>query len=167
MSQPHKPHKPPQPPIPSRHGVDLPHARRINRGLLHFITDKAAAEPSAERWALLGQALNEGDPQADALVAWMHAQGISQARGWFEQALAQGVDSVPNAPEPLRAFFAHVEQTPAWLDPVRLQRGARAMHLSGHTGMRVLRDATLMAGYQAGAINKTLVMTGALEKGAA
>jgi ER-bound oxygenase mpaB/B'/Rubber oxygenase, catalytic domain len=33
--------------------------------------------------------------------------------------------------------------------------------------MRVLRDMGLMAGYQAGAINQTLVMTGTLEKGAA
>src|SRR5690606_6878740 len=47
-----------------------------------------------------------------------------------------------------------------------LQRGIEVSARSGKTGMRVLRDFGLMAGYQASAINQTLIKTGALEKGA-
>lgn len=153
--------------IPQRHGEAPEVSRRIARTLWPFIADKAAAEPTPDRWQRLGEALNEGDKPADALVAWMHQHGMKQARGLFEQVLAQGLQSVPDAPQPLKDFFQHVEQSPPWLDRARLERGVQASYLSGLTGMRVLRDAGLMAGYQAGAINKTLVMTGALEKGAA
>ena len=57
-------------------------------------------------------------------------------------------------------------RSPAWVDWQRLERGAQACALSGQTGMRVLRDFGLMAGYQASGINQTLVKTGALERGA-
>lgn len=154
--------------IPRRHGIDPVNAARVAGPVLRFfIRDKQAAQPSAEQWQRLGQAYQVGDPPADALVQWMQAHGMAQARAMFEQALAQGIEAVHQAPQPLRDFFAHVEQAPAWLDRERLTRGVQASYLSGLTGMRILRDLGLMAGYQAGAINKTLVMTGALEKGVA
>ncbi len=153
---------------PRRHGIDPVNAARVASPVLKlFIRDKRAAQPSTEQWQRLGQAYHEGDPAADALVQWMQAHGMALARTMFEQALAQGIAAVHGAPQPLRDFFAHVEQTPAWLDRERLGRGVQASYLSGLTGMRILRDLGLMAGYQAGAINKTLVMTGALEKGVA
>jgi hypothetical protein len=65
----------------------------------------------------------------------------------------------------LKAFFDQIETPPTWVDPARLEEGARACGLSGLTGMRVLRDLGLLAGYQASGINRTLVLTGALEKG--
>jgi len=154
-------------PIPARHGADHIAARSTAKPLLRFIQDKSKAEPDRATWQRIGEALNEGDPVADVLVNWMREHGMAQARALFEQALSAGIHSVVDAPEPLRAFFAHVESTPAWLDRARLERGVQAGYLSGLTGMRVLRDMGLMAGYQASAINKTLVMTGALEKGAA
>lgn len=154
-------------PVPRRHGINPEQARRVAQPVLGFIRDKQAAQPSPERWQRLGEALNEGDVPADDLVEWMHAFGMGPARGMFEMALAKGIDAVPDAPAPLRAFFEQAEREPAWLDRARLERGVKASHLSGLTGMRVLRDLGLMAGYQAGAINQTLVMTGALEKGAA
>jgi ER-bound oxygenase mpaB/B'/Rubber oxygenase, catalytic domain len=154
-------------PIPRRHGMQPEDARRMARPLRAFIDNKVAAEPDAGRWQRLGEALNEGDKAADALVSWMHQHGMGAARGLFEMVLAKGLQAVPDAPQPLKDFFKHVEQPPVWLDRARLERGVQASYLSGLTGMRVLRDAGLMAGYQAGAINKTLVMTGALEKGAA
>ncbi|MDN5938895.1 MAG: DUF2236 domain-containing protein, partial [Salinisphaera sp.] len=79
-----------------------------------------------------------------------------------------GVDPGRGAPAraPLRAFFEQVEQRPEWLDEDLLAQGAAACHRSGLSGMRGLRDAALMAGYQASAINKTLVLTGSLARGA-
>lgn len=147
--------------------MDPGEAQRVAARALWFIRDKAAAQPSAAQWQRLGEALNEGDEPADALVDWMYQYGIKAARASFERVLALGLRDVPDVPGPLRAFFEHVESPPAWLDEDQVERGAVASHLSGLTGLRVLRDAGLMAGYQAGAVNKTLVITGALEKGAA
>ena len=54
---------------------------------------------------------------------------------------------------------------PTWVDPERLQEGARLSGIAGLTGLDVLRDFALVAGYQASAINRTLILTKALEKG--
>ncbi len=153
--------------IPDRHGIDPHEARRIAAPTLWFIRDKAAAQPTAMQWQRIGHALNEGDEPADALVDWMYSHGMKEARALFERVLNMGLSKVPDAPQPLRDFFEHVEVPPDWLDKARVERGVAASYLSGLTGFRVLRDAGLMAGYQAGAINKTLVITGSLEKGAA
>ena len=151
--------------VPRRHGPDLAGATRRARALLFFIRDKQAAPPTSAQWQRLGEAYNEGDGPADALVAWMQAHGMARSRPLFEKALAEGIAVLPEAPEPLKAFFAHVDQDPPWLDRARVERGVQAGSLSSVTGMRVLRDFGLMAGYQAGGINKTLVVTGALDKG--
>ncbi len=153
--------------IPSRHGIDPQEAQRISAPTLWFIKDKARAKPTAQQWQRIGEALYEGDEPADALVNWMFEYGMKDARALFEHVLAKGLEACPDAPAPLRAFFEYVENPPAWLDRERVERGVAASYLSGLTGFRVLRDAGLMAGYQAGAINKTLVITGTLEKGAA
>ena len=153
--------------VPLRHGANRINAERQNKPLLLLIRDKSRAAPSDEQWRSIGEALLAGDPAADRLAAWLVEADQPARRQVFEQALQQGITSVPDAPPPLREFFSIVETTPPWLDREQLERGARASALSGHTGMRVLRDLGLMAGYQASAINRTLVMTGALKKGAA
>jgi hypothetical protein len=123
-------------------------------------------EPTPAQWRALGEGLLDGDPAADSLFAWMLEAGMSTARPLFERALADGVDRVAGASAPLRSFFAQVEARPAWVDDARLDAGARACGLSGMTGLHVLHDLALMGGYQASAINRTLVLTGALRDGA-
>lgn len=103
------------------------------------------------------------DPQADALVTLIRE--LPEGRGWamFEQALTEGIDTVDNPPEPLVAFFADAEATPYWVDPVRLERGARAITRTGILGLFPLADMSLMGGYLASRAAKTLVATGDLE----
>lgn len=149
---------------PRRHGADLSTTRRIARGLRLSI--RGDCEPSPEQWQALGMALWRGDPLADEVVAWMHSEGMGSARPKLERAIEQGLAAVPDAPPALRRFIEAVERTPAWVDPALLAAGARFIHSTGRYGMLVLRDAGLMAGYQAGAINQTLVMTGSLQRGA-
>lgn len=149
--------------FPRRYASDLRAGRRQANSLRRFI--KGDPTPTQEKWQAIGQSLHEGDPAMDSLVEWMVSEGGSQNRKLFERALAEGIDQVPDAPDPLRAFFAAVEKRPSWVNPDRLESGARACGISGMTGLYVLRDFGLMAGYQAGAINRPLVMTGALDKG--
>lgn len=149
--------------LPSRHGADLTRARRIAAPVRRLLD--GPSEPDAATWQAIGESLNAGDAPMDALVEWMFEVGLGTAMPLYEQALEQGIDDLPDAPEALRRFFAEVEALPAWTSPERLDEGARACGLSGLTGMRVLRDLGLLAGYQASGINRTLVLTGALEKG--
>ncbi|QHS10448.1 oxygenase MpaB family protein [Sinimarinibacterium sp. NLF-5-8] len=152
------------PDIPRRHGADVERGRRMARALKPLI--KGDPEPTAQQWQAIGESLNHGDPAMDALVAWMVTHGMGPARRLFDQAVVQGIASIDDPPQPLRQFFEQVENTPAWVDQKRLAAGARACGISGLTGLRALRDLGLMAGYQASAINRTLVLTGTLKKGA-
>lgn len=149
--------------IPSRHGIDPVAGRRIGR-TLRWMT-RGNPEPSQQRWQALGQALNRGDPPMDRLLTWMQDYGMREARVLFQQALEHGMDDMLDAPAPLHDFFRSVETPPDWVDFDLLEQGVEASHLTGLTGMRALRDAALMAGYQASAINKTLVLTGTLSRG--
>ncbi len=101
----------------------------------------------------------------DRLVDWMSSAGIAQMRPLFEKALAEGIDKVPDAPEPLREFFTGVETVPAWVNRDKLRKGQRALLRGGSDGMSIARDVSLLGGYQFSGFNKTLLRTGALEKG--
>lgn len=151
--------------IPTRHGADQSRAQHAANPLLWLIKDRPSAAASEHDWQQLGQALNQGDPLADAVAVWIQQQ--PKKTGWhaFEQGLSQGASAVADIPT-LFAFFQHCETTPDWVDHNTLQRASDVCARSGKTGMRVLRDFGLMAGYQASAINQTLVKTGALGKGA-
>lgn len=153
------------PDLPSRHGADIATGRRMAGGLRLLI--RRDPTPTPAEWRAIGEALLQGDPTADAAVEWMIDNGMGRSRALFERAAREGLAALPEpVPEPLRQFFTQVEATPAWVDRDRLANGARLCGISGLTGMRVLRDFGLMAGYQASAINRTLVLTGALSKGA-
>jgi hypothetical protein len=122
-------------------------------------------EPTPGEWRQLGEQLTVGDEPMDRLVDWMCGVGMQQTRPLFERVLAEGVASVPEAPQPLREFFVEVEQIPDWVDWRALRGGQRALRSGGADGMYIARDVSLLGGYQFSGFNKTLLRTGALEKG--
>jgi len=63
-------------------------------------------------------------------------------------------------------FFAKIDLEPSWVDWDLLAVGQRLCQRGGLTSLIVLRDYCLMGGYESAAINKPLIYTGALEKGA-
>ncbi len=150
---------------PTRFGCDVAASRKMASRLKWMV--HGDAEPDAARWQQLGMSLSVGDPLADALVAWMHGQGLGKAWPLVERVLgASGHAAQQDMPEPLRDFTAGTMAWPAWVCQDKMSAGAQALRATGVHGMMVLRDAGLMAGYQASAINQPLVMTGALNKGA-
>jgi hypothetical protein len=121
--------------------------------------------PDANEWRRLGERLTVGDEPMDRLVAWMSQAGSPDVKAMFERALAEGIANVPEAPEPLREFFVRVEAVPDWVEPAKLRRGQRVLRRAGADGMYIARDVALLGGYQFSGFNKTLLRTGALEKG--
>ena len=148
--------------IPTRH-PDRP--RAVPGGIRLSASLLGLGLPTSEQWRNLGEHLTVGDEPMDRLVEWMFAEGIDRTRPMFDRALAHGIDSVPQAPEPLRAFFVRIEAVPDWVDADLLRRGQRALRAGGADGMYVARDVSLLGGYQFSGFNKTLLRTGALEKG--
>ncbi|GAB98927.1 hypothetical protein GONAM_06_00370 [Gordonia namibiensis NBRC 108229] len=150
------------PKIPSRHPdgpCTIPIGLRLVAPLLGL------RKPGRELFRHLGELLTVGDEPADRLVEWMHTAGMSRARPLFERALVDGIDSIDDAPAPLREFFTEVETVPDWVDPDLIEKGARVMRSGGADGLYVARDVALLGGYQFAGFNQTLLRTGALEKG--
>ncbi|WP_260508751.1 oxygenase MpaB family protein [Mycolicibacterium farcinogenes] len=148
--------------IPARH-PDQPVA--VPTAIRAFATMLGIRNPDAQQWRRLGERLTVGDEPMDRLVDWMATAGMAQMRPLFEKALVSGIDNVPEAPEPLREFFISVETVPDWVDRAKLRKGQRALLRGGSDGMSVARDVSLLGGYQFSGFNKTLLRTGALEKG--
>lgn len=150
--------------IPSRHRASPDMQRML--GLLHRLMP-AVRPPTPELWDRMGRDFMRGDEPIDRLVGWMAAHGMRETRALFEQALERGIESVANAPAPLREFFALIDTPPAWLDRDQVELGAQLHRRGGTAGTYGGRDVALVGGYQASAFNKTLLLTGALEKGPA
>lgn len=122
--------------------------------------------PDDAEWAAIGEALTIGDRPMDELVEWMYAAGMGKVRPLFDQALEHGIDSVPDAPEPLRAFFTQVENPPAWVDWKRIELGERIFQAAGIDGIYVARDVPFLGGFVASGINRTLLLTNTGKSGA-
>lgn len=152
---------------PSRHGADRAIARRMAARLRWLIRGPEPV-PDDRQWQRLGEGLWLGDPPADALVAWMKQVGAPAGWSTLEAALRAGEGAGHDLalPQPVRDYVRALCAPPPWLDPLRAARGARVLQATGLHGMMVLRDAGLMAGYQASAINQPLLLTGALHRGA-
>lgn len=148
--------------VPTRH----PAGPRPVPGMIKLLAvGLGIGRPNPGQWRRLGERLTVGDEPMDRLLDWMMATGLSQTRPLFDRALAGGIASLPDAPQELRDFFSTVETMPPWVDPELLRRGQRAMRRGGADGMYIARDVSLLGGYQFSGFNKTLLRTGALEKG--
>lgn len=148
--------------VPTRH----PAGPRPVPGMIKLLAvGLGIRTPDRRQWQRLGERLTIGDEPMDRLLDWMVHAGLPQTRPLFDRALADGIASVPDAPQPLREFFASIEATPDWVDPELIRRGQRAMRRGGADGMYIARDVSLLGGYQFSGFNKTLLRTGALEKG--
>lgn len=149
--------------VPVRH-PESPRRIPVMRALAGVF---GVSAPTQAQWRELGAALTVGDPLMDAVVDWMYRDGPEATRPLFDRALREGIAEMRGAPQPLRDFFVHVESPPRWLDPEQLRRGARVYRLGGVDGVYVARDVSFLGGYLASGFNRTLLRTGALEKGPA
>jgi hypothetical protein len=82
--------------------------------------------------------------------------------GQLRRALADGVDSVPDAPAALREFFAVVDAVPDWVDFELVERGARAFRRLGRSRDDVLLQLSLIGGYRFAGPADLLVLTGGI-----
>jgi hypothetical protein len=106
------------------------------------------------------------DELADKAVAETFlVLGFEKAMELYQTAFT---DTFPHESFPASsALIQTMEQTPAWLDRTLLEFGSMLCQRSGSLGLMILRNYSLMGGYESAAINKPLIYTGALKKGAA
>lgn len=72
----------------------------------------------------------------------------------------------PDDPDFIHDYFRQVYERPDWMNPELINQGAALCQRGGINSFMVLRNYALMGGYESAAINKPLIATGALQKGA-
>ena len=130
---------------------------------LSKIPDKKAIEEQATL-------LQEYDQAADAVIHELYEKkGFRKSGILVEQALEEGILSLPTGEtsDSLHALFKEAEAIPDWLNWDELENGAAFCRRSGAFALVVLRNYCLMGGYESASINKPLIFTEALKKGAA
>jgi len=110
--------------------------------------------------------LYQYDEACDRLVEHLHLKiGFTKGQQLIRDYLqGKAIESVYD--KLISDFMNTLTIEPQWLDWQKLQQGIALSQRSGLTGLIVLRDYCLMGGYESSAINKPLVFTGALKKGA-
>lgn len=106
------------------------------------------------------------DEQGDRLVSDLHEKiGFKQGNHSLGEYLKGSLTDIFQK-QIWDDFFASIDFSPLWLDRKKLQYGAELCRRAGLSALIVLRDYCLMGGYESAAINKPLIYTGALKKGA-
>ncbi|MGH3412985.1 MAG: oxygenase MpaB family protein [Marmoricola sp.] len=145
--------------VPERYRSDPAWSERFAAPLL-LLAGPGARMRGAELERLRDGLLRR-DEVATALVRAVREEHVV-TMPQFRTALADGIDAVPEAPEPLRRFFEHVEARPDWVDDELLERGARVTRRIGPDGFDVLAYGSLLGGYRTGGPLQPLVREGRL-----
>ena len=124
--------------------------------------------PTPEEYAKLHHGLFDGDPVMDRYIQ----SRLEQSPGkpdWreFHQALHSPKPSEFQGSDALQTLLKSTCTNPTWVDRNLIEDGVQFIHSTGRAATDVLRDMALMGGYLMVAFNKTLILTGELEKGAA
>jgi hypothetical protein len=130
----------------------------------HLIPSAYSNRPGTEqgsRAQRYAEFLWRTDPLAEAVMDEFSRMPDSQWRALLELALDQGIEAVPDAPEPLRALFRQLECPPIWVDRARCNLGG-ATFLRCRLGFVPLALLALPIIYSWPAGNKPLALSGQL-----
>jgi hypothetical protein len=120
------------------------------------------------RWAddaFLDTLRRAGDPEADAAVARLAADGGLASVGAMFRLLQTNDTALPaDAPAPLREFLAATGRLPPGIDPARLPRGGLAFLRNSLPSIVVLLASSLPRGYAAPCLCDILSISGDLER---
>jgi hypothetical protein len=116
--------------------------------------------PSDDHIFDFAHAYYDADPVAEAFVKDAYIDGNpSHGRAMLDQALAGGIESVPDAPASMVRLFEELEKDPPWVDHDLVERGAFLFRRCGPAVFSFLGVGTLLA-YTENPIVQPLSMTG-------
>lgn len=138
-----------------------------NEGNGKELIDWAGKKPDIQKFEKYAHLYHEVDDLGDEVVKdtylklpYNEASAIVQ--NWTKNKISESDD----APESLKKMFLQMQHIPDWLDEDLANTGARFNMRTGTNALIILRDFTLMGGYDFAYLNKPLIFTGALKKGA-
>lgn len=107
------------------------------------------------------------DKEADNIIEQIHKKiGFTEGQKLIDKYFERSLDTKDPSYNLLDKFIRTMKSMAAKFDMEQIQHGILLSQRSAISGLIVLRDYCLMGGYESAAINKPLIYTGALKKGA-
>lgn len=94
------------------------------------------------------------------------AKSFHEATREIESCIRNGISDTDDLPESVKKLFAQTQKVPGWLDRDLLKSGAELCMRGSLDSLISLRDYCLIGGYDYAYLNKPLIATEALKKGA-
>jgi ER-bound oxygenase mpaB/B'/Rubber oxygenase, catalytic domain len=130
-------------------------ARRAWKALWRF-----DPQPPDEYVTRFANAYYDSDPVAEAFVDEVYLErGANEGRRLLDRAIERGIDSIPDAPDSMKALFEEFERDPEWLDWQQLELGARVFRRYGTSVFSFATTSTLEM-YSESSIAKPLSLSG-------
>lgn len=107
------------------------------------------------------------DEAGDEVVKEIYfTKKFQEASKEIEQYIRNGISGSDSIPESVKKLFTQTQRIPEWLDHNLLKSGAELCMRGNIDSLISLRDYCLMGGYDYAYLNKPLIVTEALKKGA-
>ena len=131
------------------------------------LIDFSGAEVSFRDFEKFSKYFYHVDEIGDEVVKEIYfTQKYSEASREIENYIRNGVLETDNVPESVKKLFTQTQTIPDWLDYGLLKNGAELCIRCNLDSLISLRDYCLMGGYDYAYLNKPLIVTEALKKGA-
>nr|WP_314495129.1 oxygenase MpaB family protein [uncultured Chryseobacterium sp.] len=131
------------------------------------LIDFSGAQVSFTDFEKFSKYFHHVDVLGDAVVKDVYfTQKYSEASRQIEHYIRNGVSENDDVPESVKKLFSQTQEVPHWLDDSLLRCGAELCMRSNIDSLISLRDYCLIGGYDYAYLNKPLIVTEALKKGA-
>lgn len=131
------------------------------------LLDWADIIPDSQTFQKYAPLYHEVDELGDEVVKETYLTlNYKEASAIIHKYSKQPITENEDASENVKKLFLQLQETPQWFDKDLANKGARFCMRTGANGLMILRDFTLMGGYDFAYISKPLIFTEALKKGA-
>lgn len=147
---------------------DAPHFKNFwENGNGKQLIDFSGAEVSFKDFEKFAPFFYHIDEAGDNVVKEVYfTKKFHEASREIEGYIRKGVSETDSVPESVKKLFAQTQKIPGWLDYNLLKSGAELCMRSNLDSLISLRDYCLIGGYDYAYLNKPLIVTEALKKGA-
>lgn len=147
---------------------DAPHFKHFwERGNGKQLVEFSGAEVSFKDFDAFSPSFYHIDEVGDNVVKEIYfTKKFHEASREIEQYIRKGISETGNIPESVKKLFTQTQHIPEWLDYDLLKAGAELCMRSNLDSLISLRDYCLIGGYDYAYLNKPLIVTEALKKGA-
>lgn len=138
-----------------------------NEGNGKDLINWAGSKPDIQNFEKYAHLYHQVDEIADEVVKETYLKlPYNEASAIIQKYTKTPISENDDVPESLKKMFLPMQQIPEWFDLDLANVGARFCMRTGVNALIILRDFTLMGGYDFAYLNKPLIFTGALKKGA-